>query len=236
METLFGVSMNILMYVLLGIVLTSTLILAALAVRNRIMLKMGLRPIPRRPGQTILIIIGVMLSTVIMAAAFGTGDTISFSIRSQAVDGLQEIDELIFPTRAADGGSFGAIYISQERLDQILDALSANDNIDGIMPQIAASAPVQNRRTRLTEGQMNIVGLDPSRMDGFGGLALSGGGETRLDDLAASEVYLSENGVDEIDARVGDEIDVFIKIVPKPSPSRAFWNGADSQVRNPPWS
>lgn len=211
METLFGVSMNILMYVLLGIVLTSTLILAALAVRNRIMLKMGLRPIPRRPGQTILIIIGVMLSTVIMAAAFGTGDTISFSIRSQAVDGLQEIDELIFPTRAADGGSFGAIYISQERLDQILDALSANDNIDGIMPQIAASAPVQNRRTRLTEGQMNIVGLDPSRMDGFGGLALSGGGETRLDDLAASEVYLSENGVDEIDARVGDEIDVFIQ-------------------------
>ena len=211
METLFGVSMNILMYVLLGIVLTSTLILAALAVRNRIMLKMGLRPIPRRPGQTILIIIGVMLSTVIMAAAFGTGDTISFSIRSQAVDGLQEIDELIFPTRAADGGSFGAIYISQERLDQILDALSANDNIDGIMPQIAASAPVQNRRTRLTEGQMNIVGLDPSRMDGFGGLALSGGGETRLDDIAASEVYLSENGVDEIDARVGDEIDVFIQ-------------------------
>lgn len=211
METLFGVSMNILMYVLLGIVLTSTLILAALAVRNRIMLKMGLRPIPRRPGQTILIIIGVMLSTVIMAAAFGTGDTISFSIRSQAVDGLQEIDELIFPTRAADGGSFGAIYISQERLDQILDALSANDNIDGIMPQIAASAPVQNQRTQLTEGQMNIVGLDPSRMDGFGGLALSGGGETRLDDLAASEVYLSENGVDEIDARVGDEIDVFIQ-------------------------
>ena len=211
METLFGVSMNILMYVLLGIVLTSTLILAALAVRNRIMLKMGLRPIPRRPGQTILIIIGVMLSTVIMAAAFGTGDTISFSIRSQAVDGLQEIDELIFPTRAADGGSFGAIYISQERLDQILDALSANDKIDGIMPQIAASAPVQNRRTRLTEGQMNIVGLDPSRMDGFGGLALSGGGETRLDDLAASEVYLSENGVDEIDARVGDEINVFIQ-------------------------
>lgn len=211
METLFGVSMNILMYVLLGIVLTSTLILAALAVRNRVMLKMGLRPIPRRPGQTILIIIGVMLSTVIMAAAFGTGDTISFSIRSQAVDGLQEIDELIFPTRAADGGSFGAIYISQERLTQILDDLSANDKIDGIMPQIAASVPVQNRRTRLTEGQMNIVGLDPSRMDGFGGLALSGGGETRLDDLAASEAYLSENGVDELDARVGDEIDVFIQ-------------------------
>ena len=112
METLFGISMTTLMYVLLAIVLVSTLTLAALAVRNRIMLKMGLRPIPRRPGQTILIIVGVMLSTVIMAAAFGTGDTLSFSIRSQAVDGLQQIDELILPTRAAEGGSFGAVYIS----------------------------------------------------------------------------------------------------------------------------
>lgn len=211
METLFGLSMTTLMYALLVIVLASILVLAVLAVRNRVILKMGLRPIPRRPGQTILIIVGVMLSTVIMAAAFGTGDTIAFSIRSQAVDGLQQIDEIIFPTRAADGGSFGAVYISPERLAQILEDLSANDKIDGVMPQIAERAPAQNRRTQLTDGQMNIVGLDPAMMDGFGGLALSGGGETRLDDLADSEAYLSEDGVDELDARVGDEIDIFIQ-------------------------
>ena len=211
METLFGISMTTLMYVLLAIVLVSTLTLAALAVRNRIMLKMGLRPIPRRPGQTILIIVGVMLSTVIMAAAFGTGDTLSFSIRSQAVDGLQEIDELILPTRAAEGGSFGAVYISQERLTQVLEDLAANDKIDGVMPYIAERAPAQNRRTQLTDGQMNIVGLDPSMMNGFGSLALSNGGNANLDDLADSEAYLSESGVDELDARAGDEIDIFIQ-------------------------
>ena len=211
METLFGISMTTLMYVLLGIVLASTLVLAALAVRNRIMLKMGLRPIPRRPGQTILIIVGVMLSTVIMAAAFGTGDTLSFSIRSQAVDGLQQIDELIFPTRATEGGSFGAVYISQERLTQVLEDLAANDKIDGVMPHIADRAPAQNRRTQLTDGQLNIVGLDPAMMDGFGRLALSDGGNANLDDLADSEAYLSESGVDELDARAGDELDIFIQ-------------------------
>ena len=40
-------------------------VLAILASRNRIMLKMGLRPIPRRLGQTVLIVIGVMLSTAL---------------------------------------------------------------------------------------------------------------------------------------------------------------------------
>ena len=84
MEEIFGLSMNVLMMVVLAIFLAAMAVLITLAWRNRIMLKMGLRPIPRRLGQTVLIIIGVMLSTVIITAAFGTGDTMSFSIRSQA--------------------------------------------------------------------------------------------------------------------------------------------------------
>ncbi len=211
MNELFGISMTTLMYVLLGIALASMAALGALAFRNRIMLKMGLRPIPRRPGQTILIIVGVMLSTVIMAAAFGTGDTLSFSIRNQAVEGLQQIDETIAPTRVGEGGSFGVAYMSQERLDEILAHLSADENVDGAMPHISERAPVQNKRTQLSEGRMNIVALDPARMAGFGGLALVGGGETRLDDLADDEVYVSESGVEELDARAGDEIVVFLQ-------------------------
>ena len=46
MEELFGLSMTTLMYVLLGVVLASMAVLGVLAARNRIMLKMGLRPIP----------------------------------------------------------------------------------------------------------------------------------------------------------------------------------------------
>ena len=211
MEELFGLSMTTLMYILLGVVLAAMVVLVVLAARNRVMLKMGLRPIPRRPGQTALIIVGVMLSTVIMAAAFGTGDTISYSIRNGAVDGLQNIDELIVPTRVGEDAAFGAAYIPQERFDQIRAELSSNDKIDGMMPQIAENVPVQNRRTSLTEGRMNLVGLDPAMLDGFGGLALSEGGEARLDGLTQDEVYVSEVGVEELDAQVGDEIDVFLE-------------------------
>ena len=75
MEELFGVSMNAIMVVLLAIFLSAMAVVAVLAWRNRIMLKLGLRNIPRRRAQTVLIIIGIMLSSVIMAAAFGIGDT-----------------------------------------------------------------------------------------------------------------------------------------------------------------
>ena len=83
MEELFGLSMNILMYVLLAIFTVILLVIAAMAIRNPILLKLGLRNIPRRRAQTILIIVGSMLSAVLVTTAFGTGDTISFSIRDE---------------------------------------------------------------------------------------------------------------------------------------------------------
>ena len=91
MEKLFGLPMNGVMLALLAIFLATMAVVVVLALRNRIMLRLGLRPIPRRPGKSTLIVIGVMLSTVIMAAAFGTGDT----IRSGALTALAEIDEII---------------------------------------------------------------------------------------------------------------------------------------------
>ena len=211
MEELFGLSMTTLMYVLLGVVLASVAVLGVLAARNRIMLKMGLRPIPRRPGQTALIIMGVMLSTVIMAAAFGTGDTLSYSIRNGAVEWLREIDELIVPTRAGEEARFGAAYITGERFEELLVDLSANDKIDGIMPQAAENVSVQNTRTGLTEGRMRLVGIDPARFDGFQAIRLEDGGEARLEDLAPDEAYVSEPSVDELEAQVGDELEVFLE-------------------------
>ena len=113
MQELFGLSMNAIMIVLLAIFVVTMAIVFVLGLRNRVVLKMGLRPIPRRPGQTVLIIFGVMLSTVIISAAFGTGDTLSFSIRDDVLKSLKTIDELIVPARAGSGDSFGAAsYIS----------------------------------------------------------------------------------------------------------------------------
>src|SRR5579864_2030879 len=95
MKTLFGVPMESIMVVLLGVVLLVTAVVALLALRHRLLFKLALRNIPRRRAQTILIVVGLMLSTVIITSAFGTGDTISYSVRATAITSLGAIDETV---------------------------------------------------------------------------------------------------------------------------------------------
>ena len=61
--------------------------LALLALRRPVFFKLGLRPIPRRRAQSTLIVLGLMLATLIITAAFITGDTLSHTIRTEAVAG-----------------------------------------------------------------------------------------------------------------------------------------------------
>jgi putative ABC transport system permease protein len=78
-----GALYNQVAFVLLGVVTAIILLMLVLAWRNPVMLKMGLRNIPRRPAQSILIVIGLTLSTVIIVASFTTGDTLNYSVQRQ---------------------------------------------------------------------------------------------------------------------------------------------------------
>ena len=215
MVELFGVSMNAIMAVLLTIFLGTMAVVAALAWRNRIMVKLGLRNIPRRPGQTVLIIIGVMLSTVIIAAAFGTGDTLSFSIRNEAIKSLGTIDEVIIPARADSEDTFGTTpYIPYERFQQLRLEIAGVEIIDGIMPVIDEAVPAINPRTSLSEGNLRVVGVDPALMAGFGTFTLTTGADVHLENLANNEVYITDRAANELDAIPGDELRIFLGIEP----------------------
>ena len=211
MEELFGLSMNGIMLFLLATFIGGLAVVVVLAVRNRVMTKLGLRNIPRRWAQTILIIVGVMLSTVIMSAALGTGDTISFSIRNETLKGLGHIDEILVYSRAGAEDSLGSSsYIPSERFDRIERDLAGMDTIDGLTAQLAETAPTVDLRTSLSEGQMRVVGIDPTRMEGFGTFTLTSGGDVFLDDLAPGEAYLNEPAAKELDAETGDDLRVIV--------------------------
>ena len=211
MEEIFGLSMNVLMMVVLAIFLAAMAVLITLAWRNRIMLKMGLRPIPRRLGQTVLIIIGVMLSTVIITAAFGTGDTMSFSIRSQALEALKTVDEVIIPARAQADDSFGSFpYVSYRRFEELRAELVDFDEIDGLMPQIFEWVPAVNLRTSQSEVSMRVAGIALDLLEGFGTFTLTSGEDVRLGDLLDGEAYINDKAAEELEAVAGDELRLFI--------------------------
>ena len=211
MDELFGLSMNVIMVVVLAIFLATIAVVTVVALRNRVMLKMGLRPIPRRLGQTVLIIIGVMLSTVIIAAAFGTGDTITFSIQKEVLDSLKTIDEVIIPARAEADDSFGsAPYVPYERFEELQAELADFEEIDGLLPAISESVPAVNLRTSQSEGFMRVSGVDPGHLDGFDVFTLTSGEAFDLADLADDEAYINDKAAEELDAVAGDELRLFI--------------------------
>ena len=71
--------------------------LAGLALLRPIIVKLGLRNVPRRRSQSALIVLGLTLSTIIITASLATGDTLQYSVRQHAVDAYGEIDEVLAP-------------------------------------------------------------------------------------------------------------------------------------------
>ena len=211
MEDLFGVKMDWIMYVLLAAFLPALAVIGFMALRNRVMLKMALRNIPRRKAQTALIVAGIMISTLIMAASFGTGDTLTFSIKKAVVDGLGTIDEFVLSARAGESDQFGgAAYVPMERFTAIQQELADFDSIDGLAPGLAEIAPTVNDRTSLSEGRMQIAGVNPDTLEGFGGFYLEGGGEARMEDLGPLEVFLNSAASEDLEAMPGDTLTVYV--------------------------
>lgn len=82
-------------YILIALVLLLGLVIASVFwVRQReaILFEIGLRNIPRRRAQSALM---VLLSTVIFAAAFSTGDTVTCSITQDTFQKLGRVDIIV---------------------------------------------------------------------------------------------------------------------------------------------
>ena len=211
MEDLFGVKMDWIMYVLLAVFLPVLAIIAFMGLRNRVMLKMALRNIPRRKAQTALIIFGIMISTLIMAASFGTGDTLTFSIRKAVVDGLGTIDEFVLSARPGETDQFGgAAYVPVDDFLELRRQLAGFGDIDGLAPGLAEIAPTVNERTSRSEGRMQIAGVDPDSLEGFGGFTLENGDDVRVEDLTRGEVYINSAAADSLEAQEGDSLTVYL--------------------------
>ena len=103
MTEIFGVPMTTIMVVLLVLLSLCLLSVAWVAWRRPVVFKLGVRNIPRRKAQTILIVVGLMLSTLIIAAALGTGDTIDHSATAETYRSLGATDELVVASRQEDG-------------------------------------------------------------------------------------------------------------------------------------
>src|SRR6188472_855945 len=103
MNDIFGIPMAGLMMVLLALLAICLSGVAFVAWRKPVIFKLGVRNIPRRRAQTTLIVIGLMLSTLITAAALGTGDTLNHAVTATTYEVLGRVDEVIVYSQGTDG-------------------------------------------------------------------------------------------------------------------------------------
>src|SRR5215218_8745116 len=167
METIFGVSMNTIMIVVLALSVLVLVAVALLAWRRPIILRLALRNIPRRRAQTVLIVFGLMLATLLITAAFGTGDTMSFSMRQAFTAYLGGTDlsiSKVNPVIAFNGPpdfNRATPGFDVELLDELKAQLGDDDRIDGWSAEYTQMGPLIDATSQQASGQTFLTGIGP---------------------------------------------------------------------------
>ncbi|MFO8101643.1 MAG: FtsX-like permease family protein [Dehalococcoidia bacterium] len=199
----------------------AVLIISALG--NRVLFKMGARNIPRRPANTVLILLGLMLAAMIFSASFATGDTLTYSIRNLAVDYLGETDIMVMREGADFGGIGGHSLESGEStsyfdlgqlktVDDALAELKGEGIVAGVAPAIIETVPAV-APSKLNEPSVTLLGFDSRYMSGFTPLQDEKGDMLSLDELAErgdDYIYINTGLAEALEADAGDTIDIFL--------------------------
>jgi putative ABC transport system permease protein len=214
-EELFGVPMQQLLWILLAVFGAAALILGLSALRNRVSFRMAARNLPRRRTQTILIVVGLMLATMLFSASFTTGDTLTNSLRLQSLENLGQVDVQV----QADGSGassqqqFGgtsserAGYFDAKVADEVRDRLCDEKHVSGVAPAAIETVPVTARGSDLSEPSTDVLGLDQEQMKGFDTLTTSSDKKLNPTDLGKDEIYLSADAAEGLDVGNGDVIE-----------------------------
>ena len=170
MDEIFGIPTLGLMLVLVGLLAICLLALGWVAWRRPVIFKLGVRNIPRRPAQSVLIILGLMLSTLLMSVAFNSGDTMQRSATLHVYRLFGHVDEVIVYGRdgMAQAGDALTATIDDDLLTLVDAAVAANTEVDGVLPALDVVVPVLNTTCNLSEAQVMLSGVDATRVDPYG--------------------------------------------------------------------
>jgi len=224
MDKLFGIPMTTIMIVLLVMLAICVASVVLIALRRPVIFKLGVRNIPRRKAQTSLIVIGLMLATLIITAALGTGDTLNHSVNDIAIKTLGPLDEVVVFSNSNDGkGEISAAFthdIPQTSVDTVQKALAGSGNVRAIGGVLYSQAPVLNlgptdptgatsldqllKSAVQSEPNVTVAGLEQQTLDDVGGLKDASGKPINLNDLGENGVILGKDGADKLNANVGD--------------------------------
>lgn len=221
MESIFGVSMNSIMVVMLVLLFLSLAAVIWVAILRPVIFRMGMRNIPRRKSQSLLIVIGLMLATLISAAALTVGDTLNHSVGSSVYTTFGEIDQLVVAgNEESDEANIQAVFsetVPASSVDEVRAQTSdlEVDAVGGLLltfgPGInigdTAPATTNNPQELFAKGEasepsIGIVSATQQTFDDFKEKDVNGN-SINVEQLGSDKVYITEKLADSIDIGVG---------------------------------
>jgi len=180
--------------VAVAVLLLGLLLFAAV---NRVLLKMALRNIPRRRAQTVLILFGLMLATLIITASLSVGDTLNYSLAAIQLRQIGGIDEA-FTRHEVNGSVQGAStadseFFSEAQAADVIARSKKDTNVAAAIGVIAAPGSMVDTATNQSSSEnVAVFGVPSNFGDVWGPLHSSAGGNLDVSSLGPNEVFVGD--------------------------------------------
>jgi putative ABC transport system permease protein len=173
--------------------------LAVIALRRPLLGRLALREAIRRPGQSALIVLGLMVGTTAIYSMQLLSDSVVASESQTAYKAWSHVDLV-----AADSGRF---------FDQsVASGLAADPRVKSSTVGVQAGVELNGSVIDLDRDNAKplvwLVGFDPAAQEPFGAYVLRDGRKTFGKDLAVGDVLLSASLADALQAQIGDRLTV----------------------------
>lgn len=210
MEELFGLPTIRLMWIVVAIAGVAAAVIVYIFLKRPILVRMGLRNIPRRRAQTVLVTMGLTLATIIVTIAFSTGDSLAVSVRNLALNGLERIDHFIIEEETDDSAEDAGIGIPDQVLSDLQSHFADDDRVEAIFGSRFDLVPIEHPEAGQIEPQFFLVGVDPRTVDRLDAVRDRDGDLLRLSELSADEIVINERAARELDAEPGDQVKLYV--------------------------
>ncbi len=216
MTSFFGIPPITVATWMAGAVGAVLLVLVVFAAFNRVLLKMALRNIPRRRAQTVLILFGLMLATLITTASLAVGDTSAYSLQAIQIRQTGGVDEAFTrhdASQLVQGASTrsDADFFTEAQAADVIAKSKSDPNVTAAVGVIAAPGSMIDTTTGQSASEnVAIFGVPATFASVWGPLHNRSGATLDTSQLAGGEVFLGNSLASILDAHAGDQLQLYV--------------------------
>ncbi len=194
-----------------GAILLALLLFAAF---HRILLRMALRNIPRHRAQSILIVFGLMVATLIITASLAVGDTSTYSLQAIELRQIAGIDGAVTRTTNLNvqGAGIGdGDFFSDAEAASMVGTAQADSNLGATSGAIVApGSMVDTTSGQSSSENVAVFGVGPDFSAVWGPLHSRSGGTLNVADISPTDVLIGSSLADHLAAKVGDPLQLYV--------------------------